>query len=155
MVRAPAFRPAPNSLPSCLSTASYVDHLISSRSKLVPCPHRQSLWSSWPSSSCPRRYTALLSLKFLANPAAVTATQLEPLPYLSAIIEEPHYLTFCLLGRHPRVCLDETLVFTSSAATGEQFVYRISPCTSMSTWTLLVHTEESILPDPWRFHPKR
>lgn len=49
-----------------------------------------------------------LRLELPANPAAVTATQLETLPYLSGMVEEAHRLTFGLTGRNPRVGPDDT-----------------------------------------------
>lgn len=99
---------------------------------------------------------AKLRSEFAANPAAVTATQLGTLPYLSGIVEEAHRLTFGLTGRNPRVCPDETLVYSSPAsADGKQSVFRIPPSTSISTSTLLVHANESIFPDPWHFDPER
>lgn len=101
---------------------------------------------------------AKLRLELTANHAAVTATQLQTLPYLSAIVEEAHRLTFGLTGRNPRVCPDETLVYSPpapQAAGGKQSVFSIPPGTSISTSTLLVHTDESIFPDPWHFDPER
>jgi len=97
---------------------------------------------------------AKLRAELAAQPAATTAAQLEQLPYLSGIIQESHRLTFGLTGRNPRVCPDETLVYTrrDGSKTRE---YAIPPGTSLSTSTLLVHTDESIFPDPWRFDPDR
>lgn len=98
---------------------------------------------------------ARLRAELSANPAAATATQLQMLPYLSGIIQEAHRLTFGLTGRNPRVCPDEALVYSQSPASGKPFTFTLPSGTSLSTPTLLVHTNESIFPDPWRFDPER
>ncbi|KAM7212512.1 Trichodiene oxygenase [Rhypophila decipiens] len=84
-----------------------------------------------------------------------TAQQLEQLPYLSGIIHEAHRLTFGLTGRNPRVCPDETLVYTDTTSTTTPKTYPIPPGTSISVSTLLIHTNESLFPDPWKFDPSR
>lgn len=97
-----------------------------------------------------------LRSELAANPAALTATQFETLPYLSAIGEEALRLTFGLTGRNPRVCPDETLVYSSpTPASGKQSFIRVPPGTAISASTLLVHTDESLFPDPWNFNPER
>jgi len=85
------------------------------------------------------------------------ATQLERLPYLSAIIQEAHRLTFGLTGRNPRVCPNETVFYTQeSAVDGSQLqTYRLPAGVSLSASTLLLHTNESLFPDPWSFNPER
>lgn len=98
---------------------------------------------------------AKLRVELAAAPVAATTTQLEQLPYLSGIIQEAHRLTFGLTGRNPRVCPDEALVFSQSAPNGKTYSFEIPAGTSLSTSTLLVHTNESIFPDPWRFEPER
>jgi cytochrome P450 len=99
-----------------------------------------------------------LRAELVSNPSAVSATQLEKLPYLSAVIQEAHRLTFGLTGRNPRVCPDETLVYTQRTSESDNYnkhPYEIPPGTSISTSTLLVHTDESVFQDPWRFDPER
>ncbi|KAI1864039.1 uncharacterized protein JN550_009059 [Neoarthrinium moseri] len=90
-----------------------------------------------------------------AHPYATTAAQLEQLPYLSAITLEAHRLTFGLTGRNPRVCPDEAIVYTHEVGKDDFRTYRIPPGTSISTSTLLVHTDESLFPEPWKFKPER
>ncbi|KAK2606832.1 hypothetical protein N8I77_005557 [Diaporthe amygdali] len=87
----------------------------------------------------------------------VDATRLEQLPYLSAIMQEAHRLTFGLTGRNPRVCRDETVFYTTeSAPDGSQpQTYRLPAGVSLSASTLLLHTNESLFPDPWWFDPER
>lgn len=100
---------------------------------------------------------AMLRSELAAHPSAINAAQLEQLPYLSAVIQESHRLTFGLTGRNPRVCPDEAVVYTEQNTTGGRTprTYTVPPGTSLSTSTLLVHTDESIFPDPWRFDPGR
>lgn len=92
-----------------------------------------------------------------AHPDIVDATRLEQLPYLSAIMQEAHRLTFGLTGRNPRVCRDETVFYTTeSLADGSQpQTYRLPAGVSLSASTLLLHTNESLFPDPWWFDPER
>ncbi|KAI3322538.1 cytochrome P450 [Xylariaceae sp. AK1471] len=82
--------------------------------------------------------------------AAATPAQLEQLPYLSAIIQEAHRLSFGLTGRNPRVCPDNVITYSGETAT-----YAFPPGTSLSASTLLIHTDEIIFPEPWRFLPER
>ncbi|KAF3768154.1 cytochrome P450 [Cryphonectria parasitica EP155] len=102
---------------------------------------------------------AKLRSELAIHPAAVNATQLEQLPYLSAIVQESHRLTFGLTGRNPRVYPDETIVYTDKGTTDAggsgPRTYTIPPGISLSTSTLLLHTDESIFPDPWKFDPER
>ncbi|KUJ11258.1 putative Trichodiene oxygenase [Mollisia scopiformis] len=70
-----------------------------------------------------------LRTELAANPLAVTPTQLEQLPYISGI--------------------------THTNGKNETKTYTIPPGTSISVSTLLIHTNESIFPDPWKFEPER
>ncbi|KAK1754209.1 Trichodiene oxygenase [Echria macrotheca] len=76
----------------------------------------------------------------------LTIAELEQLPYLSGIIHEAHRLTFGLTGRNARVSPDDSLTYKS---------YNLPAGTSISVPTLVVHTDESLFPDPWRFDPER
>ncbi|KAH8898899.1 cytochrome P450 [Thozetella sp. PMI_491] len=87
-----------------------------------------------------------------ANPGAKTAAQLHQLPYLNGVIQEAHRLSFGLTGRNPRVAPEETLVYTDQS-TGRS--YALPPGTCLSASTLLIHTDESVFPDPWKFDPDR
>ncbi|PSR76355.1 cytochrome P450 [Coniella lustricola] len=100
---------------------------------------------------------AKLRSELKSHPSAVTAAQLEQLPFLSAIVQEAHRLTFGLTGRIPRICPDETLVYNSQdVASGKTSrAHMIPPGTSVSASTLILHTNESIYPEPWNFDPER
>ncbi|KAJ3577087.1 hypothetical protein NPX13_g3484 [Xylaria arbuscula] len=80
------------------------------------------------------------------------AAELERLPYLSAITQEAHRLTFGLTGRNARVCPDETLSYKDKNRGKE---YTFPPGTSLSISTLVIHTDESLFPSPWTFDPDR
>lgn len=84
--------------------------------------------------------------------SSTNISQLEQLPYLNGIIHESHRLTFGLTGRNPRQAPDETLFYTD-ARNGK--TYAIPPGTSISAPTLVIHADESLFPDPWRFDPER
>ncbi|KAI0854976.1 cytochrome P450 [Xylaria cubensis] len=81
-----------------------------------------------------------------------TAAELERLPYLSAIVQEAHRLTFGLTGRNARVCPDEPILYKDKER-GQ--TYTFPPGTSLSVSTLVIHTDESLFPDPWTFDPDR
>ncbi|ROW00341.1 hypothetical protein VMCG_07334 [Cytospora schulzeri] len=100
---------------------------------------------------------ARLRAELASHPSSVNAAQLEQLPYISAVIQESHRLTFGLTGRNPRICPEESVTYTEKNTSDgpKPHTYTIPPGTSLSTSTLLVHTNESIFPDPWRFDPER
>ncbi|KAI8623360.1 cytochrome P450 [Xylariaceae sp. FL1651] len=83
-------------------------------------------------------------------PTAVA--ELERLPYLSAITQEAHRLTFGLTGRNARVCPDEPLTYKDKERGN---TYTFPPGTSLSVSTLVIHTDESLFPNPWTFDPDR
>lgn len=95
-------------------------------------------------------------LSTVARPASWT--QLERLPYLTAVIEEAHRLSFGVTARTARIAR-ETLIYTPtsyaahSSNTGKSF--RIPAGTPMSTTTLSAHTAPSVFPDPFVFNPDR
>ncbi|KAM7185683.1 Trichodiene oxygenase [Naviculisporaceae sp. PSN 640] len=84
--------------------------------------------------------------------SSTNITELEQLPYLNGIIHESHRLTFGLTGRNPRQAPDETLFYTNPK---NGITYSIPPGTSVAAPTLVVHTDETLFPDPWRFDPER
>lgn len=88
----------------------------------------------------------------LASHSSSTLVQLEQLPYLNGVIQEAHRLSFGLTGRNARVSPDQPIIYTDKS-TG--LAYVLPPGTSISTSTLLVHTNEDIFPDPFVFDPER
>lgn len=83
-------------------------------------------------------------------------TQLERLPYLTAVIEEGHRLSFGVTARTARIAR-ETLIYTptSYAASSSKKSFKIPAGTPMSTTTLSAHTAPSVFPDPFVFDPER
>ena len=73
-------------------------------------------------------------------------TELEQLPYLSAVIAEANRLSFGVTARACRIAPDEDLRYKE---------YKIPAGTPVSSTTLAVHTDETIFPDPWAFKPER
>jgi cytochrome P450 len=101
---------------------------------------------------------ARLRAELAANQEMTTAAQLAQLPFIAALTQEAHRLTFGLTGRNARVCPDESLVYTDTTSHNgaKSKSYILPPGTSLSTSTLLIHTDESVFgPDPWRFDPDR
>ncbi|KAI1277295.1 cytochrome P450 [Xylaria sp. FL0933] len=96
---------------------------------------------------------AKLRTELGAHGSTLTAAQLERLPYLSAIAQEAHRLTFGLTGRNPRVCPDESIVYQSKKDPEQTYIF--PPGTSLSVSTLVIHTDESLFPNPWVFDPDR
>ncbi|KAI0112038.1 cytochrome P450 [Nemania sp. FL0031] len=82
-----------------------------------------------------------------------TSAELERLPYLSAITQEAHRLTFGLTGRNARVCPDEPIVYRDKSKAGQTYVF--PPGTSLSVSTLVIHIDETLFPNPWAFDPGR
>ena len=83
-------------------------------------------------------------LKTVSNSASWT--ELEQLPYLSAVIAEGNRLSFGVTARVCRIAPDEDLRYKE---------YIIPAGTPVSMTTLSVHTDETIFPDPWSFKPER
>ncbi|KAL4874864.1 benzoate 4-monooxygenase cytochrome P450 [Aspergillus karnatakaensis] len=73
-------------------------------------------------------------------------SELEQLPYLTAVLNESLRVTTPILSRTPRVAPDETLIYKG---------YTIPPCTSMSTSSYFVHRNPLVFPDPDKFDPNR
>ncbi|KAI0904518.1 cytochrome P450 [Ustulina deusta] len=90
-----------------------------------------------------------------AHGSIPAAAELERLPYLSAIAQEAHRLTFGLTGRNARVCPDKQIVYEHKKKPGQTSVF--PPGTSLSVSTLVIHTDESLFPfpSPWVFDPVR
>ena len=89
---------------------------------------------------------ARLRAELRTVPEAATWTELEQLPYLSAVIAEGNRLSFGVTARVCRIAPDEALQYEN---------YTIPPGTPISMTTLSVHTNEKIFPQPWKFNPDR
>ncbi|KAL4981899.1 cytochrome P450 [Aspergillus falconensis] len=94
-------------------------------------------------------------------PASAPWTQLEKLPYLSAVIEEGNRLSFGVTSRAARIA-HEPLTYTPSAHVPSSCPpstrtksYVIPPGTPVSITTLSAHTAETVFPDPYIFDPER
>ncbi|KAL4941900.1 hypothetical protein BDV06DRAFT_222655 [Aspergillus oleicola] len=94
-------------------------------------------------------------------PENATWSQLEQLPYLSAVIEEANRLSWGVTARMARIAR-ETLVYTPSRYAqpplfqgSNQRTYTIPPSTPISTTTLSAHTSPTIFPDAYTFNPNR
>ncbi|THC96967.1 hypothetical protein EYZ11_003575 [Aspergillus tanneri] len=91
-------------------------------------------------------------------PTPASWTQLEKLPYLSAIIEEGNRLSFGVTARAARIQY-EPIVYkptphvASPSATSKS--YTIPAGTPVSITTLSAHTAETVFPDPYVFDPDR
>ncbi|MCJ1308349.1 hypothetical protein MMC25_002002 [Agyrium rufum] len=98
-----------------------------------------------------------LRTELMAVSTPTSWTQLEQLPYLSAIIEEGNRLSFGVTARTARIAYEALLYTPSSYAASPKKgqSYAIPPGTpiSMTTWNL--HTSESVFPDPLVFNPDR
>ena len=88
-------------------------------------------------------------------PSDATWSQLEQLPYLSAVIEEGNRLSYGLTARTARIAY-EPLAYTASTYTACPGVtYTIPPGTPVSSTAGCVHMDESVFPDPHSFKPER
>jgi cytochrome P450 len=90
-------------------------------------------------------------------PASASWTQLEQLPYLSAVIEEANRLSFGVTARLARIA-HEPLTYTPSiyaTPSSHPKSYTLPPGTPISITTLSAHTNETLFPDPYAFDPSR
>lgn len=85
-------------------------------------------------------------------------TELERLPYLSAVIHEANRLSWGVTARMARIA-HEPLTYTPSMHVTDSTVqgktYVIPPGTPVSITTLSAHTAETVFPNPYRFDPER
>lgn len=96
-------------------------------------------------------------------PAPFSWTQLEQLPYLSAILEEGNRLSFGVTARLARLAPDQQLTYTPSeyvttpSPRNPNKSYTIPPNTPISITTLSAHTcpHPAVFPDPYTFDPTR
>ncbi|KAF7590966.1 hypothetical protein BBP40_002160 [Aspergillus hancockii] len=93
-----------------------------------------------------------------AVPTPSSWTQLEKLPYLSAIIEEGNRLSFGVTARAARI-QHKPITYTPSpyvtAPAPPRKSYTLPAGTPVSITTLSAHTAESVFPDPYAFDPDR
>ncbi|KAK5736723.1 hypothetical protein LTR17_007227 [Elasticomyces elasticus] len=74
------------------------------------------------------------------------ATQLEQLPYLTAVVQEGLRISHGVAGRLARIAPDEDLNYLG---------HQIIRGTTVSQSNYLVHTHPKYFPDPFRFQPER
>ncbi|KAK9415788.1 putative Cytochrome P450-like protein [Seiridium unicorne] len=80
-----------------------------------------------------------------------SVAQLEQLPYLTCVIHEGTRLAHGVAGRLTRIAPEEDLHYKA----GEGHVYTIPRGTTFGQSSYLVHTDESIYPQPTEFQPER
>lgn len=86
-------------------------------------------------------------LASVANPRSqIQLKALEQLPYLTAVLMEGLRLSPAIATRMARVTPDRDIVYDK---------WRIPRGTPVGMTTILVHTDESIYPEPNRFSPER
>lgn len=78
--------------------------------------------------------------------SAYSLSQLEPLPFLTGVVNEGLRLAFGPISRLPRVATNETLQYKN---------HLIPPGTPVSQSTYFVQTDPSVFPDPQSFDPER
>lgn len=83
-----------------------------------------------------------------ATPVSIAA--LEQLPYLTGCIQESLRLSYGASTRLPRIAPDETLVFNDGKKD-----WLIPPGTPVGMTSYIVHHDESIFPDSFKFVPER
>ncbi|KAF7623728.1 cytochrome P450 [Aspergillus flavus] len=91
-------------------------------------------------------------------PTLSTWTQLEQLPYLSAIIEEGNRLSFGVTARtariqHTPITYTPSAYVTTPDPTHKSYI--LPPGTPVSITTLSAHTAELVFLDPYAFLPER
>ncbi|CAG8956484.1 hypothetical protein HYFRA_00003870 [Hymenoscyphus fraxineus] len=92
-------------------------------------------------------------------PRTAAWTQLEQLPYLSAVIEEGNRLSFGVTAREARIAY-EPLTYTPSVhasipPSSTKRSILIPPGTPISITTLSAHTAPTVFPNPFIFDPER
>ncbi|KAL9622283.1 MAG: hypothetical protein Q9160_003294 [Pyrenula sp. 1 TL-2023] len=96
-------------------------------------------------------------------PTPLSWSQLEQLPYLSAILEEGNRLSFGVTARTARIAPDQQLTYspseyvTTPSPSNPNKSYTIPPNTPISITTLSAHTcsHPAVFPDPYTFDPER
>ncbi|KAK5135280.1 hypothetical protein LTR08_005383 [Meristemomyces frigidus] len=86
----------------------------------------------------------------------VALSDLEKLPFLTAVLHEGLRLANGVSGRMPRVAPVETLIFHAREKDSQkETVWEIPPGTAVSSSIYLLHHDEDIFPDSYSFKPER
>jgi cytochrome P450 len=99
----------------------------------------------------------LATLRAEINSVPLSWSNLDRLPYLSAVIEEANRLSFGVTARAARIA-PEPLVYTPTSYTTSPHngkSYTIPSGTPVSITTLCAHTAETVFPSPCVFDPTR
>lgn len=92
-------------------------------------------------------------------PPTASWTQLEQLPYLSAVIEEANRLSFGVTARLARIAYEPLTYspspYVTTTSSNNAKSYTIPSGTPISITTLSAHTNETVFPDPFKFDPER
>ena len=99
----------------------------------------------------------MAKLRAELKPTSATASwsQLEQLPYLSAIIEEANRLSFGVTARLCRKAPEPLTYVSPPTSLTAAKSYTIPPGIPVSIATPFVHLDESIFLDPYAFDPER
>lgn len=84
-----------------------------------------------------------------------TLPQLEKLPYLTAVAYEGLRIANGVSSRMPRIATEETLHFTADMGNGKIKEWKIPPGTSIMTSIYLLHHDEYMFPDSYKYIPDR
>ncbi|PQE09679.1 Cytochrome P450 protein [Rutstroemia sp. NJR-2017a BBW] len=99
----------------------------------------------------------LATLRAEIDSVPLSWSNLDKLPYLSAVIEEANRLSFGVTARAARIA-HEPLVYTPTSYTTSPHQgksYTIPSGTPISITTLCAHTAETVFPSPYVFDPTR
>lgn len=77
------------------------------------------------------------------------------LPYLNAVAQEAHRLSFGVTRRLLRYSPTETLTYTASCGPHKGTSYVLPPATLLCSSSYCMHVNEVLFPDPWNFEPDR
>lgn len=93
-----------------------------------------------------QRLRAELKATGIEHPGMAELRVLEQLPYLTAVLKEGLRLSPAVATRSARVAPDRDLFYND---------WRIPAGTPVGMTALLIHTDETLYPDPMRFNPDR
>ena len=89
-----------------------------------------------------------------STPTFPTLSQIENLPYLSAVIQEAIRLSYGAATRLQRISPDKPLTFHDRTS-GKGKTWTIPPNTPVGMTSVLTHQDESVFPDAHSFLPER